>query len=51
MDTHAGAGRYQLSGEHAERTASILKASPASAAGRPAGRAGAVYFGRRTLQP
>ncbi len=30
LDTHAGAGRYQLSGEHAERTASISKASPAS---------------------
>ena len=29
LDTHAGAGRYQLSGEHAV-PASILKASPAS---------------------
>ena len=35
LDTHAGAGRYQLSGEHADRPrpsvpASISKASPGS---------------------
>ncbi|HCW47910.1 MAG TPA: 23S rRNA (adenine(2030)-N(6))-methyltransferase RlmJ, partial [Erwiniaceae bacterium] len=25
LDTHAGAGRYQLSGEHAERTGEYLE--------------------------
>ncbi len=27
LDTHSGAGRYQLSGEHAERTGNTWKAS------------------------
>lgn len=30
LDTHAGAGRYQLGSEHAERTMNISKASPVS---------------------
>ncbi len=30
LDTHAGAGRYQLGSEHAERTGEYLKASPVS---------------------
>ncbi|CDK61790.1 Protein involved in catabolism of external DNA [Klebsiella pneumoniae IS10] len=30
LDTHAGAGRYQLSGEHAERTGEYLEGIAAS---------------------
>lgn len=30
LDTHAGAGRYQLGSEHAERTGEYLEASPVS---------------------
>lgn len=30
LDTHAGAGRYQLSSEHAERTGEYLEGSPVS---------------------
>lgn len=30
LDTHAGAGRYQLGSEHAERTGEYLEVSPVS---------------------
>ena len=52
LDTHAGAGRYQLSGEHAERTGEYLEGiARVSAAGRSACRAGAAHWRGESLQP
>lgn len=51
LDTHAGAGRYQLSGEHAERTGEYLEASPGSGSRTTCRQSLSLYFGGRTLQP
>lgn len=52
LDTHAGAGRYQLGSEHAERTGEYLEGiARIWQQGRFACGAGGVHQCGKTLQP